>query len=702
MASLMVSGRRLALHGVLFLSHPWKRTLAGLGLIAGAYAIAVWGWYSRPPELLAVQGRGLDLALHIGANAVDSMVSVASIAGGAGVVRGWQAIVPAVFLAGLATLVLPIPLQAARNRLVLGLTRGLPRQAVIVGDGGLVEAMILRCRADGQAVIRAVDEPVSAVPPALADIPQLVLGERWFEPICLDPRVEQVALLDPDSEFNLARAEHCLRVAADRARADGVGPLRLAVRVESARLRRSWAPEARNRAGACGLSLLAFSLYALQARALLRERGLDRLIRPGGRDALSIVIIGSGESVDELVTQIARLAHFRHPRARVCHIVGPDADDETERYLALHPGLAGVITLVPVALNPDAPDFVPALLDRVNAHASIDPGIDAVFLPGGGTSGTSQALAFELERGCTRRGKQPPPIHRLGDPQRLARGPLRAQDNAPALTVEPGQLLDAGLEMLLDEVPRAIHQDYLDNCLARGESPGDRPSLVPWDDLPADFVEDNRAQVDHFWIKARELDACLARGGDRTPAQVTLSAAEIEALAIAEHNRWWACRLSLGWQYAATRDDGRRLHPNMVAWEQLAEADREKDRDAVRQFPQVLAAHGYRLVRMPRVDGAADGSPRPGMWNARDGDRQHACLTVMRVADAASARRALDLIEAGEAVEVHLAGPLTDCTDGSRLAARRIAQGAWRVVLTGDASSGSTGQGLTPAPRERR
>ncbi len=56
-------------------------------------------------------------------------------------------------------------------------------------------------------------------------------------------------------------------------------------------------------------------------------------------------------------------------------------------------------------------------------------------------------------------------------------------------------------------------------------------------------------------------------------------------------------------------------------------------------------------------------------------------LTVLGVTDESSARTALTLLNAGEAVEVHLAASLLDCTGGSRFLVRLISQGAWRLVL---------------------
>jgi hypothetical protein len=72
---------------------------------------------------------------------------------------------------------------------------------------------------------------------------------------------------------------------------------------------------------------------------------------------------------------------------------------------------------------------------------------------------------------------------------------------------------------------------------------------------------------------------------------------EIETLARVEHRRWAAERLLAGWRHGAARDDRARLHPDLVPYEELDEATREKDRDMVRALPEVLALAGMRMVR---------------------------------------------------------------------------------------------------------
>ena len=97
----------------------------------------------------------------------------------------------------------------------------------------------------------------------------------------------------------------------------------------------------------------------------------------------------------------------------------------------------------------------------------------------------------------------------------------------------------------------------------------------------------NRAQADHIIYKL------LLSGKLETmqnPLDFQFSAQEIEALAVAEHERWAAHRYLNGWQYGETRDDAHKRHPSLSAWETLSENEKQKDRDAILRLPQILRA----------------------------------------------------------------------------------------------------------------
>ena len=162
---------------------------------------------------------------------------------------------------------------------------------------------------------------------------------------------------------------------------------------------------------------------------------------------------------------------------------------------------------------------------------------------------------------------------------------------------------------LLERLARAAHDVYGEGLVADGYVYGEAPdeeqkvsdSLVPYDDLPPYKREESRGNV-------RDIPAKLARVGCvMVPARPGLPAfafadEEVETLALDEHERWMR-DLGPGWQHGVPTDKARRIHEAYVPWEDLAEAQRDKDRNLVRQIPRILERAGYVVTRTGAPDG---------------------------------------------------------------------------------------------------
>lgn len=99
---------------------------------------------------------------------------------------------------------------------------------------------------------------------------------------------------------------------------------------------------------------------------------------------------------------------------------------------------------------------------------------------------------------------------------------------------------------------------------------------------------------------ARELKACrtytpepLDVSGVRLPESLS----ELEEL-LAKHNHdvWAAQRIAEGWEYGNFRDDLRRIHPDLVPYEQLSEGEKEYDRKTVDGALKAILKHGFRIL----------------------------------------------------------------------------------------------------------
>jgi hypothetical protein len=144
--------------------------------------------------------------------------------------------------------------------------------------------------------------------------------------------------------------------------------------------------------------------------------------------------------------------------------------------------------------------------------------------------------------------------------------------NVGKLIFNPGRTRVGPIhEDIYERFAQSVHHTYLRRQLARGVSLGDTASMVPWERLDGTGL-------------GADLD----------------DDAEVESLAIAEHDRWLTERISHGWTFGEVRDEVAKTHPSIRPWCELSEAERDKDRDAVRDIPLVLADFGLRLVRLPQ------------------------------------------------------------------------------------------------------
>jgi len=83
-------------------------------------------------------------------------------------------------------------------------------------------------------------------------------------------------------------------------------------------------------------------------------------------------------------------------------------------------------------------------------------------------------------------------------------------------------------------------------------------------------------------VKLRAASRALASSGSGEPAPLTES--EIEILARMEHNGWWADRALDGWIFGSPRNDSKKVHPDMVAYEKLDDGTKNYDRISVKQW----------------------------------------------------------------------------------------------------------------------
>ncbi len=160
-------------------------------------------------------------------------------------------------------------------------------------------------------------------------------------------------------------------------------------------------------------------------------------------------------------------------------------------------------------------------------------------------------------------------------------------------------------EDLLGKLAEAFHEIFCEELRAKGwtygpltqEDKKEHSSLKPYAALPENEKEQNRNNVRDILNKLASVGyVMLPARGSGAPAQ--FQSDEVEKLAKMEHERWMQQKLNENWRHAASTDKERKLHKDLIPWDELTEDEREKDRILVIGIPDILAKAGYTMVKL--------------------------------------------------------------------------------------------------------
>jgi hypothetical protein len=214
-----------------------------------------------------------------------------------------------------------------------------------------------------------------------------------------------------------------------------------------------------------------------------------------------------------------------------------------------------------------------------------------------GNDGEAEVLARRWEKTLRQFGQEVPPIAiypsaAAPDTKALPAGGSGMWRWSPLIQIATAR----GFASTIDRHARAIHDDFIDQERKKyGAKFPTQFSHAAWPDLPAEFQDDNRAVADHFDTKLMMIGCRTADGADLPAYELT--AEEIELLSAVEHARWMAGKSLNGWKYGKERNDQQRLHPSMMDYDSLSEAEKQKDRNNIIIMPRQLALVNKRVVR---------------------------------------------------------------------------------------------------------
>jgi hypothetical protein len=178
-------------------------------------------------------------------------------------------------------------------------------------------------------------------------------------------------------------------------------------------------------------------------------------------------------------------------------------------------------------------------------------------------------------------------------------------------------------DTFIEQLARAIHQEYVSEMQARGETETANRSIVSWGKLPRDLRTVYAVRAVHIIVDLGTINAVVAPEYATAP-EFRFTDREVEDLAELEHERWRRHRIAEGKVYGPVR--GGNWHPSLVDWSVLPESERDKTRIAIREIPGILHHMGYEILRLLRSDTRQEAIPvQPdAVANRQDtGDQHH-------------------------------------------------------------------------------
>jgi hypothetical protein len=150
----------------------------------------------------------------------------------------------------------------------------------------------------------------------------------------------------------------------------------------------------------------------------------------------------------------------------------------------------------------------------------------------------------------------------------------------------------------LESAAEAVHNKYLEENRKRLQD----ISNQPWKDLPEHLKQSNRQQVLFARHILNKAGFDLRQISTQNPADaVDLASAQyeqaIEKMAELEHGRWNTERIRDGWK-PGQRNQINKTSPYLLPWSRLPEKIKEYDRQAIRDWPQVLKGIGVEIYKL--------------------------------------------------------------------------------------------------------
>jgi hypothetical protein len=354
-----------------------------------------------------------------------------------------------------------------------------------------------------------------------------------------------------------------------------------------------------------------FNQYALGARTILDLYPPF----PDKSDSIPIhpvMLIGAGRLGESILIRVARTWYTQHRNDHVrlpVIIADTNAERIREGLLIQYPKISAACDLIALSVDVQSATFKrgellknPLLMNDFITYICLDDdsiGLFAALTLHQFSSSRNSKFIVRMDHNTS--------VAKLIADDQAGIGNIQGiyPVNMFELTANSSLIL-AGEEEIL---ARAIHENYCRNERLKGQTEATNNLIVSWDLLKTrtrknssidgeKYRQSNRSQANFIWTKLALIGCDIGPISDwDAPFMFRFSPDEIEQLSRLEHERWMNEKQNDGWRYGTERNDAEKLHPSIVPYEQLPETEKEKDRDTIRQIPEILSLIDFQIYR---------------------------------------------------------------------------------------------------------
>ncbi len=318
-----------------------------------------------------------------------------------------------------------------------------------------------------------------------------------------------------------------------------------------------------------------------------------------------IVIVGKGRIGQSLLVHMARAwrdiaeeaANGKEPEKLRVTLIDQDIETAIEALHLRHPELVRVCNITSLSIDINSPEFHRGeFLFDAKGHCEVT--YIYVCMPN-----DAKALSAALSLHGRTRYYDVPIVVTMTRDSGLAsllhggNGSVKRFKSVHAVgLLERACQPDLVLGGIHEVLAMALHDKYVEDQEAKGETREKNSSLVSWTEVSEETRESNRAQARDISEKLRAIGCDIVPLTDWDAGKWVFDDDEVELMAAMEHGRWLKERADQGWTLGP-RDVEKKTNPNMIPWEQVPEDGRNYNRDLVREIPNSLLRAGFQVYR---------------------------------------------------------------------------------------------------------